>query len=598
MEGEVDFWVKQFEAGRPTNAALEKTKYSYMNCYVKMAEAFDELGFDKLKEDYLKNFDNFFIARCNSVCASAWRTTVGYNYYRDFLEESHKSADPFSCIYGMKYIIENTDLYRPSKQIWETFINEADNLIKLLQFAEERFNFKTDSKVMEGIFSNIAYIERRILASSSWKISRGYVTNKVEGVGWRTEYTLSHDSKAGRRKIIDKYNMKRKSVPQEIKKLQKAEDDKKKQEAAKKYWNEHQDEWEKLDSEYNELKKNIIDLNGKIAIIDKANEAKRNDFLSERDKKLSCEEEVEKQENTIRNLEDECNNCGIFKGKLKKELQDRIDNQERPKLAELKRQVEIEKKIHQDKINAKLNELAQDGKELREELTSKKARFDRIAYALNNGISGDEIQNVVIEKAPVNENNLFEKDSIIKFGSYFKNSTDEKEPIEWIVLEKQNDKALLISKNGLNHGKYSETVSNKNWEECTLRKWLNEKFMASAFSQDEQNRIIETTLKNEGNKKYNTIGCNDTKDKIFVLSADEAEKYFDTDDDRICIVTKYVLLACSTDVSAEDGCAWWLRTPGRDAYHAYVWDSGRIGYIGTEHNSKKFVRPAMWISIE
>ena len=597
LEGEVDFWVKHFESGRPTNNALEKTKNSYMNCYTKMADAFDELGLGKLKENYLENFDNFFIGRCDSVCASAWKTTVGYNYYRDYLKESFDSVDPFDCVFGKRCVIDNTNLYRPSKQTWDTFRNEADNLIKLLQFAEEQFNDKTDSKVMKNIFSNIVFIERRIIASSSWKITTGYTIDERKSVGWGTEYTLTYESKAVRRKLVDEYRKKKKTVPQVIKKLKDEREAKENHEKAKKYWEEHHDEWEKLDSEYKELKKKIIELGGKIATIDKANESKRNDLLNERDKKLSCEEEVEEQENTIRKLEEEYNNCGIFKGKLKRELQERIDNQEKPKLAELKREAENEKKTYQDMINSQINELAQDGKELRDELTSTKERFDKIAYALNNGISGDEIQNIVIERTSTNEQELFEKDSIVEFGSYLRDTYLDNEPIEWIVLEKQNNKALLISKYGLDYKKFTETIKNKNWEECTLRKWLNEDFIESAFSQDEKNRILETTLKNEGNKEFNISGCNDTNDKIFLLSLDEAEKYFSSDEDRVCIATRYVTLI-SKDVNAEDGCTWWLRTPGRNEGYVIIRASGGIGSYGSWFNYQEIVRPAMWVRIK
>ena len=85
FEGEVDFWLKQFEANRPTNAALTRAKNAYVDAYNKMKAAFEELGLEESKEGYLTNFDNFFIGKCNAICNSAWKTTVGYNYYRDYM---------------------------------------------------------------------------------------------------------------------------------------------------------------------------------------------------------------------------------------------------------------------------------------------------------------------------------------------------------------------------------------------------------------------------------------------------------------------------------------------------------------------------------
>ena len=79
FEGEVDFWLKQFEAGRPTNAALTRAKNAYIDAYNKMKAAFEELGLEESKEGYLTNFDNFFVGKCNAICNDAWESTVGYN---------------------------------------------------------------------------------------------------------------------------------------------------------------------------------------------------------------------------------------------------------------------------------------------------------------------------------------------------------------------------------------------------------------------------------------------------------------------------------------------------------------------------------------
>ena len=135
FEGEIDFWVKQFEANRPTEAALNKVKSSYVDSYNKMAESFTKLGFNETKQGYLDNFDNYFIAIANEICVSAWKSTVGYNYYRDDFGRLGSNWH-----FDDRWVNTNTDSYRPTEKTFNTFIAETDNLIALLKYAEEQFN--------------------------------------------------------------------------------------------------------------------------------------------------------------------------------------------------------------------------------------------------------------------------------------------------------------------------------------------------------------------------------------------------------------------------------------------------------------------------
>ena len=64
------------------------------------------------------------------------------------------------------------------------------------------------------------------------------------------------------------------------------------------------------------------------------------------------------------------------------------------------------------------------------------------------------------------------------------------------------------------------------WYHSTLRKWLNEDFMKTAFSKQEKQKIITSTISTPPNPTYGTLGGQDTKDKLFLLSIDEVETYF------------------------------------------------------------------------
>lgn len=73
---------------------------------------------------------------------------------------------------------------------------------------------------------------------------------------------------------------------------------------------------------------------------------------------------------------------------------------------------------------------------------------------------------------------------IIELGSY-KQSKNLKgnwdvSAIDWIVLDITEDKVLLLSKNGLTYRAYSEN-SNSSWDNSSLRGWLNQEFVQTAF---------------------------------------------------------------------------------------------------------------------
>jgi hypothetical protein len=187
----------------------------------------------------------------------------------------------------------------------------------------------------------------------------------------------------------------------------------------------------------------------------------------------------------------------------------------------------------------------------------------------------------------------------ITFGSYeqdnnFDNGAEE---IEWLILDIQDGKALVISKYAL-HAKTYNTYRDTTWEECALRNWLNNHFMNTAFSADEQQKIQFTTVVAEDNEEYGTEAGNDTQDKIFLLSIEEVNEYFDSDSARECKATEYAV-ANGVCKNNSGGCWWWLRSPG-DAQNeaASVFGDGVVyvdGYrVSIDYNA---VRPAMWIEI-
>lgn len=84
---------------------------------------------------------------------------------------------------------------------------------------------------------------------------------------------------------------------------------------------------------------------------------------------------------------------------------------------------------------------------------------------------------------------------------------------------------LIITEKVIERRVYHNQECEFTWETCDIRKYLNGDFYIS-FDAAERERIIEVINENSNNPWYGTNGGNPTSDKIFLLSIDEAVKYF------------------------------------------------------------------------
>lgn len=174
---------------------------------------------------------------------------------------------------------------------------------------------------------------------------------------------------------------------------------------------------------------------------------------------------------------------------------------------------------------------------------------------------------------------------------------------EWLVLDKQDDKVLLISRYCLEAKQYNEKHEPVTWETCTLRQWLNGDFINETFSGAEKALICDTYLQNPDNPEYGTDGGNDTTDKVFLLSIDEATRYFANDEARMATATDYAkeqgVYVAKFDISTAGNSWWWLRTSGSNNKGAVcVYNGGSINNSGRSvYDIECGVRPAMRVNI-
>ena len=191
--------------------------------------------------------------------------------------------------------------------------------------------------------------------------------------------------------------------------------------------------------------------------------------------------------------------------------------------------------------------------------------------------------------------------SIVEFGAYEQDNdlTNGPEPIEWIVLDVQERKSLLISRYGLECMPFNEKKVSVTWKTSSLRQWLYKDFPRNAFSALEQERILVTNTDNgraQGNSEWTTDGGPSTQDKVFLLSYAEAERYFESSDSRKCGPTEYAK-SRNAYTDGNGFCWWWLRSPGyNQKYAADVYQDGALGNDCNVSNNTLSVRPALWIS--
>lgn len=245
------------------------------------------------------------------------------------------------------------------------------------------------------------------------------------------------------------------------------------------------------------------------------------------------------------------------------------------------------------------------------------ARYDE-AYAIYVTLTGYKD----VDKLLSEDDNMiaaardakFAVGNYVTFGTYPQTKAgNDATPIEWLVLARDGNKALLISRYALDAQPYNKDYTSVTWETCTLRTWLNGTFYNKAFSSAEQAAILTTNVDNSKNQCYSgwsTSGGNNTQDKVFLLSYAEANKYFSvtynnsSNTKSRVAPTAYAIAqgaGKNSSYKTADGidAGWWrLRSPGRyQNYAAGVDIDGSLYdlYVGKGSGS---VRPALWVNLE
>ncbi len=197
---------------------------------------------------------------------------------------------------------------------------------------------------------------------------------------------------------------------------------------------------------------------------------------------------------------------------------------------------------------------------------------------------------------------------LVAVGTYEQDNNEEngKEALEWRVLAKDEEKVLLVTDKVIDCIQFNDTISlGLIWEDSSIRKWLDEQFIETAFTEDEVARILETSNENDSVPDYGIPAKEKTTDRVFLLSIRETTEYMGSEEyssiaDENCVAfpTEY---AVAKDIEVRNGGAvmWWLRESTAEQKAAACDDLGKRFHRGRDMNyTRTGVRPAMWVKIE
>ena len=156
-----------------------------------------------------------------------------------------------------------------------------------------------------------------------------------------------------------------------------------------------------------------------------------------------------------------------------------------------------------------------------------------------------------------------EINGVVAFGRY-----------TWYVTDKTDGVCTLLCQGPVAKLPYNDTKTDITWENCSLRRWLNEDFYNSKFSDGEKAAIVTShNTYVEDDYHYESDCGNDTDDKVYIFSYSEALAV--SDDTRDC------------------GIDWWVRTPGKYQYDAQYIGLRSPDTIGNSVDNHMAVRPAI-----
>ncbi|MBQ3571837.1 MAG: hypothetical protein IJA15_03300 [Clostridia bacterium] len=186
--------------------------------------------------------------------------------------------------------------------------------------------------------------------------------------------------------------------------------------------------------------------------------------------------------------------------------------------------------------------------------------------------------------------------------------------IRWKVLERKQDRVFLISDLIIDSqciyrssAVRSEDVAiwPNNYERSDLRAWLHSDFYNGAFTATQKESILLTNVDNSlastGDTSNNFV-CNNTQDKVFLLSRVEANAYLEAGANFYKIPSAYTL-SQGLSINNNHNYSWWLRTPHyydhQNQGRSSLLIDGVLNAVGSTDSNYTDVGvvPVLWMSL-
>lgn len=161
---------------------------------------------------------------------------------------------------------------------------------------------------------------------------------------------------------------------------------------------------------------------------------------------------------------------------------------------------------------------------------------------------------------------------LLEFGRYtYGDDAAEKVDVDWIILAREGDRALLLSERALERHTWGEGAT---WAESELRTWMNSEFLRGLFTEEELMLIVP--VENEGSTDF-----------LFLLSADEWNTFrYKPDMNEECRATSHARGA----ESGYEVIDWILRDPAMaERYNVEK---------NVDLTQEFYVRPAVWVTLD
>ena len=169
------------------------------------------------------------------------------------------------------------------------------------------------------------------------------------------------------------------------------------------------------------------------------------------------------------------------------------------------------------------------------------------------------------------------------------------ERLQWVVLQREGNTLMLITKEGIAGSIYHQKHTEVNWKDSDLCAFLNDTLCDDIFSKYEKEMLVDNPT---------------TQDRLSLLSVTEVEALFPDDTSRQLSITdvakskgtniNYATKTNQWDVKGYRSSWWWLRGDDKKSIFAPIVTEDGIVLTDEKYVNKPngAVRPVVWVRVE